>query len=194
MYQYSVKRLILLDNNDSFSYNIVELLRKTNHHDCVVVPSSECCDEEVLSFDKIIFSPGPGVPDDFPIMKRILEKRTERHYILGICLGFQAICEYYGGVLINKSSVVHGEPHPLTVESSSVLYGDIQQNITVGLYHSWEISRDSVKLPLEITSSANGAVMSVEHIDKRVFGVQYHPESYMTSFGNEIVSNLLSFE
>ena len=191
-----MKKILIIDNNDSFTYNIVELIRKNSHYVIDVIKSTECKISDIIPYKKIIFSPGPGVSDDFPIMKTILSDEVNfgNKHILGICLGFQAICEFYGGELINKNTVTHGERHILKIEPNSKLLNNINYESYIGLYHSWEIAKKSITNPLKITGYANGSVMAIEHDTKNIFGVQFHPESYMSNCGNDIIINFLNLK
>ena len=191
-----MKKILILDNNDSFTYNIVELIRKRNDYVVDVLKSLECNLDDVDNYHKIIFSPGPGVPNDFPILKTILadEARFGDKHILGICLGFQAICEFYGGGLVNKNNVTHGEKHRLSFDANSTIYRNITYDAFVGLYHSWEISCQSIKTPLVATGYANDSLMSVQHKTKNIYGVQFHPESYISNCGDDIIANFLNIE
>lgn len=191
-----MKKILILDNNDSFTYNIVELIKKNSNNTVDVVKSTDCELSTVDNYKKIIFSPGPGVPDDFPILKTILNDsaRFGNKHILGICLGFQAICQFYGGELINKSSVTHGERHLLSIEPKSRLFEGITYNAHIGLYHSWEINAQSIKPPLRITGYANGSLMAVESQNNHIYGVQFHPESYISNCGDDIITNFLNLE
>lgn len=142
---------------------------------------------QVAGYDKIIFSPGPSVPQEYPVMDEILRLYGNTIPILGICLGFQAICLHYGGSLINTEKVMHGVPSVIHCIPPSVLFKGMEQT-TVGRYHSW-IVRD---LPdeLKITAAtADGVIMAVEHRSKPVYGVQFHPESYISTDGEEILRN-----
>ena len=188
-----MKKLLLLDNNDSFTYNVVELIRKTELATIDVINSLDCDITTINSYDKIIFSPGPGIPNDFPIMKKILASDDFAECdILGICLGFQAICEFFDGSLVNKTKSVHGEIHPLNIKSESRLLKNVPKKTNVGLYHSWEIDKNTIYSPLKIVATANNSVMIVEHEYRNIFGVQFHPESYMTTNGKMIISNFIN--
>lgn len=184
--------ILLIDNNDSFTYNIVELIRKIGLCGVDVIESNKVHLDSITQYHKIIFSPGPGVPDDFPLMKMILsDSRFSDKHILGICLGFQAISEFYGCELVNKHSVVHGEKHLLSIIGESKLFVGLEEDIYVGLYHSWEILADSVHEPLKIIAYGNNSVMSIQHTHREIYGIQFHPESYMTCCGESIIRNFI---
>lgn len=179
--------ILLIDNNDSFTYNITEMLRNITSQQVEVIRHGRVNMRQVAGYDKIIFSPGPSVPQEYPVMEEILRLYGDTIPILGICLGFQAICLHYGGSLVNTETVIHGVPSLIRCTETSVLFQGIGQT-TVGRYHSW-IVRD---LPgaLKITATTtDGIIMAVEHSSKPVYGVQFHPESYMSTDGWKILKN-----
>lgn len=179
--------ILLIDNNDSFTYNITETLRSITSQKVEVVRHDRVNMQQVAGYDKIIFSPGPSVPQEYPVMEEILRLYGDTVPILGICLGFQAICLHYGSSLVNMEKVMHGVPSLIRCAETSVLFKGIEQT-TVGRYHSW-IVRD---LPdeLKITATAtDGIIMAVEHRSKPVYGVQFHPESYISTDGRKILKN-----
>lgn len=181
--------ILLIDNNDSFTYNITEMLRNITSQRVEVIRHDRVNMLQVAGYDKIIFSPGPSVPQEYPVMGEILRVYGNTIPILGICLGFQAICLHYGGSLVNTEKVIHGVPSLIHCADTSVLFKGMEQT-TVGRYHSW-IVRD---LPgeLKITATTtDGIIMAVEHQSKPVYGVQFHPESYMSTEGREILKNFI---
>jgi anthranilate synthase/aminodeoxychorismate synthase-like glutamine amidotransferase len=182
--------LLIVDNNDSFTYNVVELIRKVSKIDVIVKKSDTLTLEEVNSFTHIIFSPGPSLPDQFPIMKKILEHFQDHKKILGICLGHQAICEFFGAQLYHTGTVKHGVSSLINCVPTSTLFRD-KTELMVGRYHS----RAAKEIPtcLKVTASDNeGVVMAVEHTSKNIYGVQFHPESYITQAGASIIENFLN--
>lgn len=182
--------LLIVDNNDSFTYNVVELIRKVSSIEIVVKKSESLILEEVAPFSHIIFSPGPSLPDHFPIMKNILNRFQDHKKILGICLGHQAICEYFGAELYHTGSVKHGVPSQIICNPNSTLFEN-QTKLTVGRYHSW--AARNIPDCLRVTATdTEGVVMAVEHITKKIFGVQFHPESYITQSGASIIENFLN--
>lgn len=181
--------ILLIDNDDSFTYNVVQLLRKVSKKPIAVQRGCETRISDAARYHHIIFSPGPGLPNDFPIMKDILERYDSTKSILGICLGHQAICQYYGGTLRNLPHVVHGVASDLICQPASVLFKGIS-SMTVGRYHSWVA--DSLPDVLRVTATDEaGLIMGVEHTAKRVYGIQFHPESYITQEGATILQNFL---
>ena len=186
------QKILLVDNNDSFTFNIVELIRSVKGEKPVILKGSSFKKPELHDFKSIIFSPGPGLPSDFPLMKKILSEAGGLVPILGICLGHQAICEFYGSKLLNLNVVVHGQSKKISISGDSPLFKGLPSGFNVGLYHSWVVENSSVNENITITSvSDEGQIMSVEDKSKKILGVQFHPESYITQFGKEIMNNFL---
>ncbi len=184
--------VLLIDNNDSFTYNIVELLRKSKASHTNVVSYENLNSKDLEECDYIIISPGPALPKDYPILKTVLDTYAGIKPILGICLGHQAICEYFGAKLFNLSKVCHGQAHEITTMPNSLLYNGLDKKFKVGLYHSWAVEKESIPDCLEITAtSEKGLVMSIQHKKLNIQSVQYHPESYISTNGLEILNNFL---
>jgi anthranilate synthase/aminodeoxychorismate synthase-like glutamine amidotransferase len=188
--------LLILDNHDSFTYNLVQLIRSCGVSQPTVLRSTEVQPDDCKDFQQIILSPGPGLPDDFPMLKEVIEKLGPTHRILGICLGHQAIAETYGATLRQLSWVRHGQKTPLLIrDKNEILFRGIDpRNNEVGLYHSWEV--DSMNLPgtLEVTAeTTKGEILALKHRSHDVKGVQFHPESIMTEMGKRMIKNWLSF-
>ena len=140
-------------------------------------------------YDKIILSPGPSLPKDYPIIKDILDVYSYTKPILGICLGHQAICEYFGGEIFHIGQVVHGERSQIDCDSKSLLFRGFSKFI-VGRYHSWAVSNLPKELKI-VAKDSNGIIMGVEHVNRRIYGVQFHPESYITINGASILKNFI---
>lgn len=181
--------VLVIDNYDSFVYNLVHYLEEL---DCkvTVVRNNEVDLEMIAKYDKILLSPGPGIPDEAGLLKEIIIRYAPTKSILGVCLGQQAIGEVFGGKLINLESVFHGVATKInvTVEDESLFY-HLDKELTVGRYHSWVVDPN---LPgtLEATSfDENGQVMSLRHKEYDVKGVQFHPESVLTPMGKQIMKN-----
>jgi para-aminobenzoate synthetase component II len=186
------QKILLVDNNDSFTFNIVELIRSIKGEKPVIGKSSLFKIKELQNFQSIIFSPGPGLPSDFPAMNKILAQVSGLVPILGICLGHQAICEFYGLELINLNEVVHGQSKKIRITGNSILFRGLPSSFNVGLYHSWVAKNNFDNNNLNITSvSDDGHIMSVENPLEKVWGVQFHPESYITNYGKELIANFL---
>ncbi len=183
-------RVLVIDNYDSFVYNLVHYLEEM---DCEVIVkrNDELNIEEVQNYDKILLSPGPGIPDEAGLLKEIIKKYASSKSILGVCLGHQAIAEVFGGSLLNMNEVYHGIASPIKVLKKDTLYQDLPKTLQVGRYHSWVVKSPLPK-DLEITSiDENGQIMSLKHKKYDVHGVQYHPESVLTEQGKAILKNWL---
>jgi anthranilate synthase component 2 len=184
-----MKKILVIDNYDSFTYNLVHYLEDL---DCNVnvKRNDQLTLKDVAPFNKIVLSPGPGVPDEAGLLKAIIKTYAPTKSILGVCLGQQAIGEVFGGKLINLDSVFHGiatKVH-ITVDDES-LFNGLEKTIEVGRYHSWVVD-PNLPEALEATSfDDNGQVMSLRHKVYDVKGVQYHPESVLTPFGKKILEN-----
>lgn len=184
--------VLVIDNYDSFVYNLVHYLEEL---DCKVTVrrNDELYLEEVEKYDKILLSPGPGIPDEAGLLKQIISTYASKKSIFGVCLGQQAIGEVFGGKLINLKQVYHGVSSriKLCVNDES-LFRDMEQEMEVGRYHSWVVDKD---LPdcLEATSyDENGQVMSLRHRFYDVRAVQFHPESVLTPKGKKIIANWIN--
>ncbi|MFD2725535.1 anthranilate synthase component II [Hyunsoonleella rubra] len=184
-----MNKVLVIDNYDSFTYNLVHYLEDLNC-DVTVVRNDKLTLEDVEPFDKIVLSPGPGIPDEAGLLKAIIEKYASTKSIFGVCLGQQAIGEVFGGSLVNLDEVYHGVATNVTISvDDEYIFKGLKKDIEVGRYHSWVVSS---KLPdsLEATSfDANGQVMSLRHKEYDVRGVQYHPESVLTPDGKKILEN-----
>ena len=185
-------KLLILDNYDSFTYNIVHAVRELG-----VEPTVRRNDritlDEVDAFDKIIISPGPGVPSDAGILPQLLERYAESKPILGVCLGHQAIGERFGARLRNLPQVYHGIRSTITVTVPDYIFAGLPEHLEVGRYHSWVV--DSKGLPdcLEVTAvSPDGEIMAMRHRTLDVRGVQFHPESILTPQGLTIIKNWIT--
>ncbi len=184
-------KVLVIDNYDSFTYNLVHYLEDLNC-DVTVVRNDKLTLDEVEPFDKIVLSPGPGIPDEAGLLKPIIQRFAPTKSILGVCLGQQAIGEVFGGSLVNLDEVYHGVATKVIIcVDDEPLFNGMDKEIEVGRYHSWVVS---AYLPdsLEATSfDANGQVMSLRHKVYDVKGVQYHPESVLTPHGKQILKNWL---
>lgn len=181
--------ILLIDNNDSFTYNVLELLRMATTEQVTIAKSDELTLRQVHPYDLIILSPGPGLPDHFPILSQLLDRYDNEKPILGICLGHQAICQHYGGRLVNLPQVMHGVESTIECDPDSVLFRGMTSTV-VGRYHSWAAT--DIPHTLKITATdQDGTVMAVEHTTKQVFGLQFHPESVITINGKQILKNFI---
>ena len=184
-----MKKVLVIDNYDSFTYNLVHYLEDLNC-DVTVVRNDKLTLKDVEPFDKIVLSPGPGIPDEAGLLKAIIETYAATKSIFGVCLGQQAIGEVFGGSLVNLDDVYHGVATNVTISvNDEYIFKDLEKDIEVGRYHSWVVS-PSLPDSLEATSfDANGQVMSLRHKTYDVRGVQYHPESVLTPDGKKILEN-----
>ncbi|WP_306352198.1 anthranilate synthase component II [Flavobacterium sp. '19STA2R22 D10 B1'] len=184
-----MKKIVVIDNYDSFTYNIVHYLEDLNC-EVTVIRNDEVFMDELKDYDKILLSPGPGIPDEAGLLKEIIQKYAPTKSILGICLGQQAIGEVFGGQLINLDKVYHGVATKVNIlVSDESLFEGLESQIEVGRYHSWVVDPNLPAI-LEATSlDENGQVMSLRHREYDVKGVQYHPESVLTPDGKKILEN-----
>ena len=188
-----MKNILVIDNYDSFTYNLVHYLEDLNCK-VSVLRNDEFDIEEVAKFDKILLSPGPGLPSDAGLLKEVIQKYAASKSILGVCLGQQAIGEVFGGKLTNLEKVYHGVSSKIQITvNDETLFKDLENEIEVGRYHSWVISKENFPDDLEITSiDENGEIMSIRHKFYDVKGVQYHPESILTPNGKKILQNWIN--
>ena len=185
-----MKKILVIDNYDSFTYNLVHYLEEL---DCevTIVRNDELDIEEVANFYKILLSPGPGIPDEAGLLKKIIGTYARSKSILGICLGQQAIAEVFGGSLTNLPEVYHGVATKITIiVDNENLFDGIPKEIEVGRYHSWSVNVADLPPVLEATSlDGKGNIMSLRHTLFDVKGVQFHPESVLTPHGKQIIKN-----
>jgi anthranilate synthase component II len=183
-------KILVIDNYDSFTYNLVHYLEDL-HCQVTVYRNDEFDIDEVKNFDKILLSPGPGVPDEAGLLKAVIKTYAPTKSILGVCLGQQAIGEVFGASLTNLEKVYHGVATKVNITvDDEKLYDGLEKQIEVGRYHSWVVNPEGFPDDLEITSvDANGQIMSLRHKKYDVRGVQYHPESILTPHGKKILEN-----
>ncbi len=185
-------KILLLDNYDSFTFNLFHYLNKFES-DVVVKRNDEIELKEVEAFDRIVFSPGPGLPKDAGSMIEIIRRFSSEKKMLGICLGMQAISEAFGGKLYNLPTVHHGVALPTNiVDSNEPLFSGLPISFKTGRYHSWCVDKNELPACLRITALDNeGEIMALSHENQLVKGVQFHPESILTEWGNELIYNWL---
>jgi anthranilate synthase component II len=183
-------KILVIDNYDSFTYNLVHALKKFEGVTVVVKRNNETKGEEEGSFDKIVFSPGPGIPSEAGNLLEIIRNYAGKKPMLGVCLGHQAIGEYFGGTLQNMDKVLHGVSTPVTVVSDSYLFKNLPVTFEAGRYHSWIIEKESLPDCLEVTCiDGEGRIMAFRHKEFDIQGVQFHPESVLTPIGEKILEN-----
>ncbi|TDB57335.1 anthranilate synthase component II [Arundinibacter roseus] len=186
-------KILVLDNYDSFTYNLVYILREL--HDTVeVFRNDKISLEDVAAYDKILLSPGPGIPSEAGIMLDLVKEYAPTKSILGICLGHQGIGEVFGGSLENMPDVLHGiSDKALVTDPSERLFKGLPSEILVGRYHSWTVVPQSVPDTMTVTAvDAQGRVMGLSHKQFDVRGLQFHPESVLTEYGKEMLQNWLN--
>lgn len=184
-------KLLILDNYDSFTYNIVHAVRELGITP-TVVRNDKITLPEIDEFDKIIISPGPGIPSEAGILPELLREYAGKKPILGVCLGHQAIGENFGATLENLDDVYHGVQTMTHVIADDYIVKGMGNDFPVGRYHSWIVSEKNLPESLVVTSvDAAGKIMSLRHKDFDIHGVQFHPESLLTPGGNKIISNFL---
>jgi anthranilate synthase component 2 len=188
-----MEKILIIDNYDSFTYNLVQYVRELTGNKVVVKRNDEINTEAVEKFDIIIFSPGPGLPQDAGIMIETIKTYAGKKKMLGVCLGHQAIGIAFGGQLSNLKKVYHGVKTPVKIiDKSDVIFDNIDENTEVGRYHSWVIDKNTLPSDLQITSeSEDGQIMSVKHKEFPIWGLQFHPESIMTEQGKTMIKNFL---
>lgn len=186
-------KILLLDNYDSFTYNIAHYLRELTGNKIPVIRNDQISVEDVGAYDAIVLSPGPGLPADAGIMHDLIRKYAPSKKILGICLGMQAIGEVFGGTLLNLPEVFHGVATTATILTpNEILFQGMSEKIEVGRYHSWVVDEKTLPLILEITAiDDSGHIMALRHKKFDVRGVQFHPESVLTPYGKMMISNWL---
>jgi anthranilate synthase component II len=185
-------RILLLDNYDSFTYNLAYLIRRLGYGEELDILRNDAFPlEEVKAYDKILLSPGPGIPAEAGLMPQVIQRYASSKSILGICLGHQAIGEAFGGKLHNLAEVQHGVAATLTAVPD-VLFEGLPTQFEVGRYHSWVIEESTLPEELEIIArTADQQIMAIRHKNFDLRGVQFHPESILTEHGAKLIQNWL---
>jgi len=185
-------KILVIDNYDSFTYNLVHLLNELGE-DATVWRNDKFELEDIAQFDKILLSPGPGIPSEAGLLLDVIKKYASTKSILGVCLGQQAIAEVFGGELYNLEKPVHGTATKLLItDENELLFKGLKSGFDVGRYHSWAVKSDNLPAELLITATdEKGVMMALRHKTLDVRGVQFHPESVLTEFGKEMMKNWL---
>lgn len=184
-------KTVIIDNYDSFTYNLAHLVKELGA-EVSVVRNDQFRLPELKPFDKIILSPGPGIPTEAGLLMDVIDAYAPVKPILGVCLGHQAIGEYFGGKLTNLSRVFHGVASTISITAPDYIYKELPAQVQVGRYHSWVVDNEGLPDCLEVTSvSEEGQIMSLRHKQYDVRGIQYHPESVLTPEGRKIIANWL---
>jgi len=186
-------KVLVFDNYDSFTYNLVQIIERVLNQRVDVIRNDEITLEEIGKYDKIILSPGPGIPEEAGILLDLIKEYAPTKSILGVCLGQQAIAEAFGGSLINLSEIFHGVATSADFVKNDVkLFKNLSSGMEVGRYHSWAVNPDGFPEELEITAvDKDGMIMALQHKKYDVHGVQFHPESILTPDGEVIIKNFL---
>lgn len=186
-------KVVIVDNYDSFTYNLVHLVEKILQQKIDVVKNDEWNIEQFAPYDKIILSPGPGIPEEAGILIPLIQQYASSKSILGVCLGHQAIAQAFGATLINLDDIYHGIATPINIQRD--IFIGLPAKIQVGRYHSWIVSKETFPAELEITAvDDNGYIMALQHRKFDVTGVQFHPESILTPDGESIIKNWLQYQ
>ncbi|QIH31837.1 MULTISPECIES: anthranilate synthase component II [Sphingobacterium] len=188
----SNNKIVVIDNYDSFTYNLVHLLQELGQ-DYVVLRNDKFKLEELEAFDKILLSPGPGIPEEAGLLLDVIRTYAPHKSILGICLGQQAIAEVFGGTLFNMEKPLHGVATDIIVtDESEKLFQDFPKDSKIGRYHSWAVNKDTLPSTLKVTAvDENGIIMALTHTEYDVRGMQFHPESVLTTNGKKLIENWL---
>lgn len=185
-------KIVIIDNYDSFTYNLSHLIKQLGAE--VTVIRNDRFELPALErFDKIVLSPGPGIPSEAGLLLDVIRHYAGSKPILGVCLGHQAIGEVFGGKLVNLAEVYHGVATPCRITQRDYIFDTLPEEIEIGRYHSWVVSQEGFPGCLEVTSvSPDGQIMSLRHRDYDIRGIQYHPESILTKDGFTIISNWIN--
>lgn len=186
-------KILLFDNYDSFTYNLVHLVKSLGYTDVDVFRNDKIELSEVAKYDKIILSPGPGIPSEAGLLLPLIKAYASTKPILGVCLGHQAIGEAFGARLINLENVYHGVTSMIDVCAKDYIFDELEKNLEVGRYHSWIVDEHNLPDCFTVTAiDKDNKIMAMKHNEYDVHGVQFHPESILTPEGKTIVSNFLT--
>lgn len=185
-------KIVIIDNYDSFTYNLSHLVKELGA-EVTVVRNDQFRMEELEAFDKIILSPGPGIPEEAGLLLDVIKYYAQRKPILGVCLGHQAIGQVFGAKLTNLPEVWHGVATEGTQLGNDIIFSHLPRRITMGRYHSWVVAREGLPDSLEVTAESDeGQIMALKHKTLNVRGIQFHPESVLTTDGRVILQNWIS--
>jgi anthranilate synthase component 2 len=186
-------KILLLDNYDSFTFNLLQLLREAGAERIEVITNDKITIKEASVYDAIVISPGPGLPEEAGITCQLIKELGSSHKILGICLGMQAIARVYGGILYQPGLILHGETISVfPLQPVDILFEGLKSEFEAGLYHSWAVDKNQLPGNLEITAfDSRNVPMALRHREFDLRGVQFHPESIMTPDGRQMISNWL---
>ena len=185
-------KIIIIDNYDSFTYNLSHLVKELGA-EVTVVRNDQFALPELEAYDKIILSPGPGIPSEAGLLLDVIRTYAGKKPMLGVCLGHQAIGECFGAQLTNLSEVFHGVATEGTQFGNDPIFAGLPQRVTMGRYHSWVVSKDGLPSCLEITAESDeGQIMALRHKEYDIHGIQFHPESVLTPEGRKIIENFIA--
>ncbi|HAO15577.1 anthranilate synthase component II [Tenacibaculum sp. C7A-26P2] len=187
-------KILILDNYDSFTYNLVHMVEKITDIYPDVYRNDEIGIDEIGVYDLIILSPGPGIPSEAGILKEVIARYAGKIPIFGVCLGLQAITEVFGGSILNMNEVFHGVATEMrVVQKEASIFQDIPETFLAARYHSWIASKEDLPNVLEITAiDEEGGIMAIRHKEYQISAVQFHPESILTEVGEKLVSNFIT--
>lgn len=194
LHKINIMNILLIDNYDSFTYNLSQYLEEEGGDDVEVTVwrNDQFGLDDVERFDKIVLSPGPGVPDEAGLLKAVIRRYAPTKPILGVCLGEQAIGEVFGAEIYNLNTVFHGIQSSVRIVASDYIFDNLSDSIKVGRYHSWVVGKEDFPAELEVTAvSDEGQVMALKHRRYDVHGIQFHPESILTPEGRTIIRNFI---
>lgn len=185
-------KIVIVDNYDSFTYNLAHLVKELGA-EVTVYRNDKFQLDQLQEFDKIILSPGPGIPSEAGLLLDVIRTYAGKKPMLGVCLGHQAIGESFGGKLENLSEVFHGVATEGSQFGNDVIFNGLPQRITMGRYHSWVVSKENFPSCLDITAESDeGQIMALKHKEYDIHGIQFHPESVLTTEGKTVISNWLN--
>ncbi|TCI85157.1 anthranilate synthase component II [Tenacibaculum sp. M341] len=187
-------KILILDNYDSFTYNLVHMVEKITDEYPDVYRNDEISIEEIADYDLIMLSPGPGIPDEAGILKEVIKAYAGKKPIFGVCLGLQAITEVFGGKIINMNEVFHGVATDMKVtKPEAIIFEGVPGTFPAARYHSWIASNEHLPAELEVTAvDEEGGIMAIRHKEHAISAVQFHPESILTEVGEQLVRNFIN--
>ncbi|WP_321288262.1 aminodeoxychorismate/anthranilate synthase component II [uncultured Sunxiuqinia sp.] len=187
-------KIVIIDNYDSFTYNLVHAIKKISGQPVDVIRNDELVLSDLEKYDKIVLSPGPGIPEEAGLLLDIIREFAPRKSMFGVCLGHQAIGEVFGGTLTNMNRVLHGIATSVSqVVADPILFAGLPEQFEAGRYHSWIVNAEGLPDCFEVTSTdKSGQIMSMKHKEYDVRGVQFHPESVLTPLGEKMIENWLN--
>ena len=191
-----MRRILLIDNYDSFTYNLVHMLETFDGVSVVVKRNDQLTLDDVVPFEKIVLSPGPGIPSEAGLMPEIVRAFAETKSIFGVCLGHQCIGEIFGGTLLNITAPIHGKATPIEItDPTEPLFKGLPKRFSIGRYHSWVVQNEGLPKEIQVTAVDDaGSIMALRHTRLDVRGVQFHPESILTEHGRTMLENWIQHE